>query len=51
MEKSKKIMERQLDVGLIQPPPDAWRHLFKPAGLELPSSLVISRPFFGNKTE
>ncbi|MBN1539742.1 MAG: DUF1743 domain-containing protein [Candidatus Thermoplasmatota archaeon] len=33
MEPVENIMEREVKPGLIEPPPDAWRHLFRPSCL------------------
>ncbi len=47
LKKVTEKIDRIMETGIIEPPMTAWRHLYKPFGIELPDEEKISKPFFG----
>jgi tRNA(Ile2)-agmatinylcytidine synthase len=43
----KKRIERDLTEGLIEPPPNAWRHLFRPSNIPVIKEKEYSGPWWG----
>jgi len=42
-----EIEVREASPGLVEPPPDAWRHLFRPSSLPQPVERPFSGPWWG----
>ena len=42
-------VDREIRAGMIEPPEDAWRHLFKPSSLPEVGTIDKSGPYFGNR--
>ncbi|MEA3557803.1 MAG: tRNA(Ile)(2)-agmatinylcytidine synthase [Candidatus Thermoplasmatota archaeon] len=40
-------LARDIEPGLIEPPPDAWRHLFKPSSIPIIEEKEYNGPFWG----
>ncbi|MBN1390517.1 MAG: DUF1743 domain-containing protein [Candidatus Thermoplasmatota archaeon] len=47
LEPVEKIMEREVRTGLIEPPSDAWRHLFRPSCLPTSKERGYGGPWWG----
>ncbi|MGA1819900.1 MAG: DUF1743 domain-containing protein [Thermoplasmatota archaeon] len=42
-----KVEDRKVPIGLVEPPPDAWRHLFRPSGLPEGPERPYRGPWWG----